>query len=1572
MASIWTDAGDYIHYDDFRIYKTGTTIDVPSNFKGFIYDESKSALRIGQDPFGNFDDGQIGDYSFAMGRDTQATANGTFAFGTYARATQTSNVALGSGSRSDGSFSFALGNFGDVNSGIPTDSNTGSINTRASGAHSMALQRAWATGDYSLAAMRGAYATGTQAIAIGHRAEARNGATVALGPLSNATGYGGVALGRYANSTASYAVALTPNSNANATRSVAIGQNATVSGLNSMVIGLSDVTGTNVTDTNTLAVIGGQMAVNQVSANAELDVSGTVSATAFVGDGSQLTGVTASSVTLALGDLTDAADDGSSIFIGSGAGAADDGTSNANLAIGRNAMGNSVTRNSSVAIGHDALLNGTDRSVAIGGGAGTSLGFDSVAIGHYAGQSASTHVVAIGRNSGTNAGGGSVVIGEGAGSSVGSGAVAIGRNAGDNIGNYSIAIGENAASAQTAGEYNIVIGRDAQLVDLAGSNQLNIGDAIYGSNLYTTGQSIIGINTTSATESLEVSGTVSATAFVGDGSGLTGLAASLAELTDVSSSMAPSANQLLGYNGSTSEWEPVDPSAAGLWTDAGDYIMRGSARFYDDTTATIDFPNSTRGFFFHEGRGALRAGQSYFAEWDDADVGSLSVGFGNVGRLSGSESFGVGDGVRVTANDGIAMGYRASVTGNQGVAIGSNSTAATLAYAIGNSNSAAGYDYLIGGSNTSTGSGTKAAFGTGNTLLSHRSYAYGANNNVEGYTSGTPTADTQGYNYAFGTNNQVTALNHAIAIGTGMTIAGNNSMGIGVGYSASGSVVADDNTLAIMGASGGVGIGTVSPNAELEVSGTVSATAFVGDGSQLTGLADASSIILNDTSISIIDDNSNTAILAFDVDGARVMEYNVDQVPGFKFRENSSRGIFVSDESNDLLLGSLLASNGYKAGVVRVGGDGDNSNVYADANSLRLGTKRTNNNYAEDIFFETIVRDWSRVNMMIDGSNGRIGMGTETPSTKLDVSGTVTATAFVGDGSGLTGVGGLWTDAGDYIVRDGFRVYVSGTTIDLNNDDRVAFFDEEKGAFRAGRVNYGDWDEANIGNFSTAFGRAAASGGTSFAWGAPSGSGNTVAAGSGDLALGFGAKTNSSNSWKMAIGVNAEATNSPGNTAFGPGAKALGGTGYYAAFAVGPGAIAESGEQVFALGYGAKANTGFRNIAVGHGVETSGSRSSVFGYGGTVSGDDSMMLSVGADASGTEITDTNTLAIMGATGGVGIGIVSPSAELEVLGTVSATAFVGDGSSLTNVLAMPAGNDGRLQFNNSGVMDGAPLAYNTTYDKFYARGGLNNYIVNHSTGGTYAGRMNIGTADPSTEEGVLHLAVAGYNNTADLKRMLGVVMIGNRDSVFDTTPIPILEGSYLPGIGFAGHTTTSLGAETEMGATVHAVIDGTVSSGVLPTAIVVNTGTNSGNLQERLRISSDGYIGIGTVSPSSELEVSGTVKATEFVASSDRSLKENIKPLESALENVLNLKGVSYNFKPETGLTQAPQIGLVAQEVKEVYPQVVNGEEGHMSVNYPALVSPLIEAVKELNAKVDQQQTIIEKQQKLIDALMEKK
>lgn len=55
--------------------------------------------------------------------------------------------------------------------------------------------------------------------------------------------------------------------------------------------------------------------------------------------------------------------------------------------------------------------------------------------------------------------------------------------------------------------------------------------------------------------------------------------------------------------------------------------------------------------------------------------------------------------------------------------------------------------------------------------------------------------------------------------------------------------------------------------------------------------------------------------------------------------------------------------------------------------------------------------------------------------------------------------------------------------------------------------------------------------------------------------------------------------------------------------------------------------------------------------------------------------------------------------------------------------------------------------------------------------------------------------------------------------------------------------------------------------------------------------------------------------------------------------------------PERKFPKNTEIGLIAQEVKEVVPEVVDGESGHMSMDYGKLVSVLIGAVQELSEKL---------------------
>jgi hypothetical protein len=97
-----------------------------------------------------------------------------------------------------------------------------------------------------------------------------------------------------------------------------------------------------------------------------------------------------------------------------------------------------------------------------------------------------------------------------------------------------------------------------------------------------------------------------------------------------------------------------------------------------------------------------------------------------------------------------------------------------------------------------------------------------------------------------------------------------------------------------------------------------------------------------------------------------------------------------------------------------------------------------------------------------------------------------------------------------------------------------------------------------------------------------------------------------------------------------------------------------------------------------------------------------------------------------------------------------------------------------------------------------------------------------------------------------------------------------------------------------------------------------------------------------------MDNSGNWTATGNVtAYSDERLKSNIKTIDNALDKVQNLRGVTFDKDGKAGL------GVIAQEVQKVLPEVVQEGEEYLSVAYGNIVGVLIEAIKEQQKQIDE-------------------
>ena len=199
---------------------------------------------------------------------------------------------------------------------------------------------------------------------------------------------------------------------------------------------------------------------------------------------------------------------------------------------------------------------------------------------------------------------------------------------------------------------------------------------------------------------------------------------------------------------------------------------------------------------------------------------------------------------------------------------------------------------------------------------------------------------------------------------------------------------------------------------------------------------------------------------------------------------------------------------------------------------------------------------------------------------------------------------------------------------------------------------------------------------------------------------------------------------------------------------------------------------------------------------------------------------------------------------------------------------------------------------------------------------------------------------------------------------------------------AGSNCTTGGVKLDYG--LDANNNGTLDAGEINTTLTkyvcngfVSSGNTSGNtpywdgatwvLNSSNIFNNGGNVGIGTSTPSVKLEVNGRLKTNGINELSDKRYKKNIEVLTEALAKVEKLRGVSYDWKteefPNKNFEAKHQIGLIAQELELVFPELVNTDvEGYKSVDYSKLVAVLIEAVKEQQKEITDLQSDITKQE----------
>ncbi len=491
-------------------------------------------------------------------------------------------------------------------------------------------------------------------------------------------------------------------------------------------------------------------------------------------------------------------------------------------------------------------------------------------------------------------------------------------------------------------------------------------------------------------------------------------------------------------------------------------------------------------------------------------------------------------------------------------------------------------------------------------------------------------------------------------------------------------------------------------------------------------------------------------------------------------------------------------------------------------------------------------------------------------------------------------------------------------------DDQRMLWYPVKNAFLVGQVLIQSAADVGTNSLSAGF-RCKASGNYSQAFGHSTIAGGENAMAMGELTVASGPNALSAGRLTTAAGDNA--------TAFGEGTNASG----VNSTAFGEGTIA-SGTNSTAFGRDTQATMG-RSTAFGEGTIASGTNSTAFGRDtqATMGRSTAMGHETKATADNATAMGYRTLASGGSSTAMGDSSIATGVNSTAFG--HKTKALGERSTAFGYNSI-ASDLNSTAFGNGTIASGLN---STAFGVSTIASGLNSTAFGQNTRATMGRSTAMGdatnaTANNATAMGYATLASGGSSTaTGDNTTASGV----NSFSMGDGTHAK-------------GNNSAAMGYET---------ITGSYGALTIGQFNADTTGTTDSWIATNPLLVAGNGSGVSSRSTALVLYKNGNMTiAGTLTQLSDARLKQNIRPLGQALDKINAIKPVYFAFKDQTTHPAGDHIGVIAQDVQKVFPELVQTDaQGYLSVEYANFTAVLLQAIQEQQAEIESQNTLLKQQ-----------